>query len=116
MTRAGQTDPPTLSTRPPATERPARGHGPDTKRGAMPVLRMEGLGRRFGDNWAVRDLTLDVRAGEVLGLLGPNGAGKTTTVRLLAALIAPTAGHAWVDGIEIREAPDEIRAQVGILT
>ena len=82
----------------------------------MPVLRMEGLGRRFGDNWAVRDLTLDVRAGEVLGLLGPNGAGKTTTVRLLAALIAPTVGHAWVDGIEIREAPDEIRARVGILT
>ena len=82
----------------------------------MPVLRMEGLGRRFGDNWAVRDLTLDVRAGEVRGLLGPNGAGKTTTVRLLAALIAPTAGHAWVDGIEIREAPDEIRARVGILT
>jgi ABC-2 type transport system ATP-binding protein len=82
----------------------------------MPVLRLEGLGRRFGATWAVRDLSLDVRAGEVLGLLGPNGAGKTTTVRLLAALIAPTAGRAWVDGIELREDPDAIRARVGILT
>ncbi|TMD33081.1 MAG: ATP-binding cassette domain-containing protein, partial [Chloroflexi bacterium] len=59
------------------------------------MLRLEGLGRRFGEAWAVRDLTLEVRAGEVIGLLGPNGAGKTTTVRLLAALIAPTAGRAW---------------------
>jgi len=82
----------------------------------MPVLRLEGLGRRFGATWAVRDLSLDVRAGEVLGLLGPNGAGKTTTVRLLAALIAPTAGRAWVDGIELREDPDAIRARVGFLT
>jgi ABC-2 type transport system ATP-binding protein len=82
----------------------------------MPVLRLEGLGRRFGETWAVRDLSLDVRAGEVLGLLGPNGAGKTTTVRLLAALIAPSAGRAWVDGIELREDPDKIRSRVGILT
>ena len=80
------------------------------------MLRLEGLGRRFGEAWAVRDLTLEVRAGEVIGLLGPNGAGKTTTVRLLAALIAPTEGRAWVDGLEIHDAADEIRARIGILT
>jgi ABC-2 type transport system ATP-binding protein len=81
-----------------------------------PVLRLQGLGRRFGEMWAVRDLSLEVHAGEVLGLLGPNGAGKTTTVRLLSALIAPTAGRAWVDGLEIQDRPDEVRARVGILT
>ena len=80
------------------------------------MLRLEGLGRRFGDFWAVRDLSLEVAPGEVLGLLGPNGAGKTTTVRLLAALIEPSEGRAWVDGLEVREAPDEIRRRIGILT
>ena len=81
-----------------------------------PMLRLEGLGRRFGDFWAVRDVSVEVAPGEVLGLLGPNGAGKTTTVRLLAALIEPSEGHAWVDGLEVREAPDEIRRRIGILT
>jgi ABC-2 type transport system ATP-binding protein len=80
------------------------------------MLRLEGLGRRFGDFWAVRDVSLEVAPGEVLGLLGTNGAGKTTTVRLLAALIEPSEGRAWVDGLEVREAPDEIRRRIGILT
>ena len=80
------------------------------------MLRLDGLGRRFGDFWAVRDVSLEVAPGEVLGLLGPNGAGKTTTIRLLAALIAPSEGHAWVDGLDVREEPDEIRRRIGILT
>ncbi|HYX11620.1 MAG TPA: ABC transporter ATP-binding protein, partial [Candidatus Acidoferrum sp.] len=80
------------------------------------ALRLNGLGRRFGDQWAVRDLTLDVRRGEVLGLLGPNGAGKTTTVRMLAALIAPTEGSASVDGFDVVADPDAVRGRVGILT
>ncbi len=80
------------------------------------MLRATGLGRRFGDLWAIRHMDLEVRRGEVLGLLGPNGAGKTTTVRLLAALIAPTEGTATVDGLDVRRHPDEVRARVGILT
>lgn len=80
------------------------------------ALEATGLGRRFGDRWAVRGIDLAVRRGEVLGLLGPNGAGKTTTVRLLTALIEPTEGTASVDGFDIREAADEVRARVGILT
>jgi ABC-2 type transport system ATP-binding protein len=75
-----------------------------------------GLGRRFGDRWAVRDVSMEVRRGEVLGLLGPNGAGKTTTVRMLTALIAPTEGTATVAGADVREEPDRVRARVGILT
>jgi ABC-2 type transport system ATP-binding protein len=80
------------------------------------ALRATKLGRRFGDRWAVRDIDLEVRRGEVLGLLGPNGAGKTTTVRLLTALIEPTEGTAAVDGYDVRTQPDDVRARTGILT
>ena len=80
------------------------------------MLRAVGLGRRFGSLWAIREMDLEVHRGEVLGLLGPNGAGKTTTVRLLTALIAPTEGSASVDGLDVVERPEEVRARVGILT
>jgi ABC-2 type transport system ATP-binding protein len=80
------------------------------------ALRARDLGRRFGDRWAVRGIDLEVRRGEVLGLLGPNGAGKTTTVRLLTALIAPSEGTAAIDGYDVVERPDDVRARVGILT
>jgi ABC-2 type transport system ATP-binding protein len=80
------------------------------------MLRTTGLGRRFGELWAIRNMDLEVRRGEVLGLLGPNGAGKTSTVRLLAALIEPTEGTATVDGLDVRQQPDAVRSRVGILT
>ena len=83
---------------------------------ARPMIRMVGLGRRFGDMWAVRDLTLDVHAGEVIGLLGPNGAGKTTTVRMLAALIGPTEGEAQLDGHDVVTDAEAVRSRVGVLT
>ncbi|MCB0874501.1 MAG: ABC transporter ATP-binding protein, partial [Thermoleophilia bacterium] len=76
----------------------------------------EGLEKRFGERVAVAGLSLDVRAGEVFGLLGPNGAGKTTTVRMLTALIAPTAGRATVAGCRIGEDDDGVRQRVGVLT
>ncbi|HEY3523212.1 MAG TPA: ABC transporter ATP-binding protein [Candidatus Limnocylindrales bacterium] len=81
-----------------------------------PAIRAAGLGRRFGDTWAVRNLTFDVAPGEVLGLLGPNGAGKTTTVRMLTALIAATEGDAWIDGCDVRRDAEAVRTRVGVLT
>ncbi len=80
------------------------------------MLRATGLGRQFGELWAVRHMDLEVLRGEVLGLLGPNGAGKTTTVRLLTALIEPTEGSASVDGLDVTEHAEAVRARVGILT
>lgn len=80
------------------------------------MIRAINLTKRFGDNLAVDGLTLETSEGEVLGLLGPNGAGKTTTIRMLACLIAPTAGEAWVAGKRVGEQNDAIRAEIGILT
>lgn len=80
------------------------------------MIHTAGLTRRFGDRLAVDRLDLDVREGEVLGLLGPNGAGKTTTVRMLACLLAPTGGRAWVAGHEVGKDAQAIRSAVGILT
>jgi ABC-2 type transport system ATP-binding protein len=80
------------------------------------MLKTEGLTKRFADNLAVDDLTLHVDRGEVFAFLGPNGAGKTTTVRMLTALIAPTAGRAYVNGYEVGQDNTSIRGSVGILT
>jgi len=80
------------------------------------VIRAEGLSRRFGDFTAAQDLSFEVKAGEVFALLGPNGAGKTTTVRMLACLIAPSAGRARVADLEVGREDDAIRSRIGFLT
>jgi len=74
------------------------------------------LGKRFDDFWAVRQVNLQVRYGEVLALLGPNGAGKTTTLRMLTAVLQPSRGQAWVAGYSVRHHPQRVRARVGVLT
>lgn len=65
---------------------------------------------------AVDHLSFDAYRGEIFGLLGPNGAGKTTTLRLLATLIHPDSGDAWVDGYSIVSQPEEVRRRIGFLT
>jgi len=74
----------------------------------------EGLGKRFGELWALRDLDLDVPAGSVLGLLGHNGAGKTTAVRILSTLALPTTGSARVAGIDVVADPLAARGSIGL--
>jgi len=86
------------------------------------MIRTEGLSKTFdgdkrtGKVLAVDGLSLDIKQGEVFGFLGPNGAGKTTTVRLLSALIAPTAGRAWVNDLQVGQNDTAIRGSIGILT
>lgn len=65
---------------------------------------------------AVDDLTLTANRGEIFGLLGPNGAGKTTTLRMLATLIKPDSGDAWVDGSSIVSQPEAVRGKIAFLT
>jgi ABC-2 type transport system ATP-binding protein len=80
------------------------------------VIRAEGLGKQYGERWAVRDLDVEVGQGEIFGFLGPNGAGKTTTVRMLAGMIAPTTGRALIGGIDLAESADVVRSRIGLLT
>ncbi|HEV8359323.1 MAG TPA: ABC transporter ATP-binding protein [Candidatus Thermoplasmatota archaeon] len=81
--------------------------------GGAAFVDVQGLGRRYGDAWAVRGLAFQVRRGEILGIIGPNGAGKTTALKMLAGLLAPSEGGARVGGLAIDAA--EHRAQTGYL-
>ncbi len=64
---------------------------------------------------ALRDISLEVRAGEIFGLLGPNGAGKTTLIKILTTLLLPTSGEAWVNGYHLRREENRVRATVGCM-
>ena len=69
-----------------------------TSPASEPVIAMSGVSRRFGDLWALRDLSMDVAPGSILGLIGPSGSGKTTTIRLLTGTLEPTTGDIRVLG------------------
>jgi len=82
---------------------------------ASPTIRADGLTKRFGRLEAVRDLSLEVGAGEVFGFLGPNGAGKTTTIRMLTGLVRPTSGTALIVGYDVAREPLQVKRRVGLL-
>jgi len=62
----------------------------------MITIKASGLTRKFGDNIAVNNLSLEIEEGEIFGLVGPDGAGKSTTMRLLTGILDPTSGEGWV--------------------
>jgi ABC-2 type transport system ATP-binding protein len=85
------------------------------------MIRTQQLSKHFArkhaePSVAVDRLDLEVATGEVFGFLGPNGAGKTTTMRMLACLVGPTSGAAWINGIRVGTDDTTIRRSVGILT
>jgi len=80
------------------------------------MIRTEGLCKEFDGFVAVHDVNLHVQAGEILALLGPNGAGKTTTVRMLASILQPTRGRAWIAGHDVVQEAITVRHLVGVLT
>jgi ABC-2 type transport system ATP-binding protein len=79
------------------------------------AIEVEGLGKRYGDFEAVRDLSFAIRPGEVVGFLGPNGAGKTTTMRMLTGFIPATNGSARIAGHDIFSDPLAARRAIGYL-
>ncbi|MEM0487621.1 MAG: ABC transporter ATP-binding protein [Candidatus Bathyarchaeia archaeon] len=81
----------------------------------MEAIFTEQLSKQYGQIWAVKDLNLEVRHGEIFGFLGPNGAGKTTTIRMLTTLTKPTYGRAWVEGYDVIKEPDKVRATIGVM-
>jgi ABC-type multidrug transport system ATPase subunit len=80
-----------------------------------PVIDVAGVGKRFGPRFAIRDLSLTLHAGEVLGFVGPNGAGKTTTLRILAGLLKADAGGGHVLGLDLNADRRALGARVGYM-
>ena len=79
-------------------------------------LTVRHLAKAYGRLWAVKDVSLDLSAGEVVALLGPNGAGKTTLLKLLAGLISPTAGEILLDGSSFSRNAAVQRSAIGFLS
>jgi ABC-type multidrug transport system ATPase subunit len=82
----------------------------------MPAIVAEHITRKFGDFTAVKDVDLRVEAGEVFGFLGPNGSGKTTVIKMLTGLLPLDAGNAWVDGVDVKKDPEEVRERIGYMS
>jgi ABC-2 type transport system ATP-binding protein len=80
-----------------------------------PIILTKDLCRDFGATHAVRNLNLEVKRGELFGIVGPDGAGKTTTMRMLAGILDPTSGEAWVDGISVLEDPEGIKEHIAYM-
>ncbi len=79
------------------------------------VVEVKGLVKRFGDLIALKNLSFSVDEGEIFGLIGPNGAGKTTTLRILAALLLPTAGYVRILGHDVVRESRKIRPLISYL-
>jgi branched-chain amino acid transport system ATP-binding protein len=81
---------------------------------AAPILRLRGVGRRYGGLVAVRDVDLDVAPGERRAILGPNGAGKTTLFNVISGDVAPSSGTIEFRGQEVGLLPPRLRTQLGM--
>lgn len=79
------------------------------------MIQTEGLSKRYGKVNALKNLDLEVDKGSVFGFIGPNGAGKSTTMLILATLLEPTAGRAFVGGYDVLRHPRKVRKLIGYM-
>lgn len=79
------------------------------------MIRAEHLVKRYGNNYALNDVTFEISEGEIVGLLGPNGAGKSTAMNILTGYLSTTSGAAYIDGINILEEPLKAKKLIGFL-
>ncbi len=79
------------------------------------IVYAEHLGREFGETTALHDVSFAVSHGEIFGMVGPDGAGKTTTMRILAGILEPTRGDAWIDGLSVRSAARDVKARIAYM-
>jgi len=79
------------------------------------MISVSGISKSFGEVAAVRDISFEVKGGQITGLLGPNGAGKTTTLRMLTCYLRPDGGRITVDGLDTAEDSILVRKKIGYL-
>jgi ABC-2 type transport system ATP-binding protein len=79
------------------------------------MIQVRNLSKFYGEVHALRDVSFEVAAGEIIGLLGPNGAGKTTLMKILTGYLHPSAGSAAIGGLSVLEHTAEVQAQIGYL-
>ena len=79
------------------------------------MIAVENLTKVYGKRIALDQVSFAVPAGEIFGFVGPNGAGKTTTLRILAALLEPTSGRAFIDGADVSREPDRVHGRLGYM-
>ncbi|GAC1321884.1 MAG: ABC transporter ATP-binding protein [Collimonas sp.] len=80
------------------------------------VVDVDRINKHFGSKHVVKDLSLQVRRGEIFGFLGPNGSGKTTSIRMMCGLLTPDSGHGTCLGFDIIKQSDQIKRRVGYMT
>src|SRR3972149_1002808 len=79
------------------------------------IIEIRDLNKNYGQLAAVKHLNLSIDQGELFGFIGPNGAGKTSTIRMLATLLQPSGGDAWVAGQSVRQHPRGVRRLIGYM-
>lgn len=79
------------------------------------MIKTEDLTKQYGKLYALKNLSLELNEGDLFGFIGPNGSGKTTTMKMLATLLQPTYGEAYVCGLSIYTKPKEIRRLIGFM-
>jgi len=80
-----------------------------------PTLSASGLTRKYGNNIAAKNVSIDLYKGQIVGLLGPNGAGKSTTMKMITGNLAPSEGGVQICGIDLIEKPLDAKAKIGYL-
>jgi ABC-2 type transport system ATP-binding protein len=79
------------------------------------MLEVKNLKKRYGEFWAVQSATFSLNPGDIMGFIGSNGAGKTTTIKMLATLLEPTAGEAYLDGLSLNSDDLAVRRKIGYM-
>ena len=80
------------------------------------IISIKNITKRFGRFEAVKDLSIEIKEGEIYGLLGSNGAGKSTTINILLGFLAPDKGEAFIDGMDVTTNVDSVRKKIGYIS
>lgn len=79
------------------------------------MIKAQNLVKRYGNNYALNDVSFEISEGEIVGLLGPNGAGKSTAMNILTGYLSATSGSAYINGIDMLEDPINAKRNIGFL-